>query len=115
MLMGFWAFVDKATGELVGGALLKPLPDDSDVGVGYHLGKKWWGRGLATEIAAALVRYSFEKVGLKRIVGVTYPENVASRRVLEKAGLVHSGQSRYVDIPVEFYVMDRETWVKQPI
>src|SRR5437773_2004276 len=47
--MGFWAVEDKSTVELVGGGLLKYLPDHSDVEVGYHLAKKWWGRGMATE------------------------------------------------------------------
>jgi ribosomal-protein-alanine N-acetyltransferase len=104
--LGFWAVEDKASGELVGGGLLKYLPDHSEVEVGYHLGKKWWGKGLATEIACALVKYGFESQGLKKIVGVTYPENVASRKVLEKAGLTHVGTSTYVDIPVELYVIE---------
>ena len=107
---GFWAVEDKESGELIGGGLLKFLPDHSDVEVGYHLGKKWWGKGYGTEIAQALVRYGFEMLNLEKIVGVTYPENIASQRVLEKAGLIHVGSSTYVDIPVELYVLERWAW-----
>lgn len=108
--LGFWAAELKDSGELIGGALLKYLPDHSDVEVGYHLGQQWWGQGYATEIAQALVRYGFETVGLEKIVGVTYPENIASQRVLEKAGLIHMGESLYVDIPVELFVLERWAW-----
>jgi ribosomal-protein-alanine N-acetyltransferase len=104
--MGFWALELKEGGELVGGALLQPLPDESDVEVGYHLGKAHWGKGYATEIASRLVRYGFEEVGLKRIVGVTYPQNKASMRVLEKSGLSHQGQSKYGEVDVELFVVE---------
>jgi len=104
--LGFWA-AETLEGTLVGGALLNTLPDGSDVEVGYHLGKQWWGKGYATELAQALVKYGFETVGLTKIVGVTYPENIASQRVLEKAGLVHKRQSLYGEIPVEFFELGR--------
>ena len=106
--MGFWALELKGTGELIGGALLQPLPDESDVEVGYHLGKRHWGKGYATEIASRLVRYGFEDLGLKRIVGVTYPQNKASMRVLEKSGLTHRGQSKYGEVDVELFVAERD-------
>lgn len=99
--LGFWAVENKPTGELIGGALLQDLPDHSDVEVGYHLGKPWWGKGYATELSTALVRYGFDTLKLNKIVGVTYPENLPSQRVLTKSGLSHVGSSLYADIPVE--------------
>lgn len=108
--LGFWAVELLESREVIGGALLKHLPDRSDVEVGYHLGRKWWGQGYATEIATALLRYGFEQLGLEKIVGVTYPENVASQNVLQKAGLVHVGDTIYVDTPVELFVLERWAW-----
>lgn len=108
--MGFWAVEDKETGHLVGGGLLKLLPDNSEVEVGYHLGPKWWGKGIASEVAIALLRYGFETLGLEKIVGLAYAENAASRRVLEKAGLAHVGPTTVVNIPVELYVIERSAW-----
>jgi [ribosomal protein S5]-alanine N-acetyltransferase len=105
--LGLWALEKRDSGEVIGSGLLKPLPDNSDIEVGYHLAQKWWGQGYATEAATALVEYGLSNVGLSRIVGVTYPENVASQRVLTKAGLVHKGKSRYGEIEVELFVIER--------
>jgi ribosomal-protein-alanine N-acetyltransferase len=58
-----------------------------EVDVAYRLLPAYWGQGLATEAAQASVRYGFAKLGLKRIIGLAMPENIASIRVLEKAGL----------------------------
>jgi hypothetical protein len=44
----------------------------------------YWGLGLATEAALASVRYGFADLGLKRIIGLVMPENIASVRVLKK-------------------------------
>jgi ribosomal-protein-alanine N-acetyltransferase len=46
--------------------------------------------GLATEATLASVRYGFADLGLKRIIGLVMPENIASVRVLEKTGLRYS-------------------------
>ena len=108
--LGFWAVEDKATGEVVGGALLKFLPDHSDIELGYHFCKKDWGKGYGTEIAKALVEYGFGHLGLEKIVAVTYPENAASQRVLEKAGFIHVGQTTYIDIPCELFVLESSGW-----
>ena len=52
----------------------------------YALLRSHWGRGLATEAAAAFVAYGAARHGLRRIVATTAPENAASHRVLLKAG-----------------------------
>jgi len=62
---------------------------------------------LATEAASASVRYGFAELGLKRIIGLAMPENVASIRVLEKAPLNYTEEvsfwghrfSKYTIIP----------------
>ena len=77
----------KARGNDIGFAGLKYLEELDEVDVAYRLLPAFWGQGLATEAALASVRYGFAKLGLKRIIGLTMPENVASIRVLEKAGL----------------------------
>ena len=55
--------------------------------LGYRLFPAVWGRGYATEGALALVRLAFTELGLERVLATTMTVNVASRRVLEKAGL----------------------------
>ena len=84
---GRGACILKSTGQQIGFAGLKYLEELDEVDVAYRLLPAFWGQGLATEAALASVRYGFSKLGLKRIIGLTMPENVASIRVLEKAGL----------------------------
>ena len=59
------------------------------VEIGWRLAADYWGRGLATEGARAVVRYAFEGLGLRSLVSFTVPRNLQSRRVMEKLGMVH--------------------------
>lgn len=62
--------------------------------IGYIINPDYWGRGIATEVAEKLVFFGFDKLNLHRIYATCAPENIASRKVLEKAGLVFEGQLR---------------------
>ena len=81
----------KATGEFVGfiglsvprfKAAFTPC-----VEIGWRLAAEYWGRGLATEGARAVVKYGFADLGLEEIVSFTTVGNVRSRRVMEKLGM----------------------------
>jgi RimJ/RimL family protein N-acetyltransferase len=104
---GRGACILKSTGEQIGFAGLKYLDELGEVDVAYRLLLAHWGQGLATEVALASVRYGFAALGLKRIIGLVMPKNIASVRVLEKTGLRYSGTvtlwghtfSRYVINP----------------
>jgi ribosomal-protein-alanine N-acetyltransferase len=60
------------------------------VEIGWRLSAEYWGRGLATEAAAAVVRYAFESLALDALVSFTVPANIRSRRVMEKIGMTHN-------------------------
>lgn len=83
---GRLAVVDKATQRVIGFCGLKYLGDLQEVDLGYRLLPEFWGRGLATEAGRAVLDDGHERLGLKAIIGLILPENVASRRVLEKLG-----------------------------
>lgn len=87
---GLWGTIDRATGAFIGRCGLLPWTIDGrdEVEVAYLLDPAWWGRGLATEAARAIVAYGLVELGLPRIVCLPFPENRASIRVAEKAGLV---------------------------
>ena len=51
------------------------------------------------------MRYGFETMGLDRIIGVVFPENLASRRVLEKAGLVYEGRGMYFGYELDIFAI----------
>jgi len=84
---GRGACILKSTGEQIGFAGLKYLEELGEVDVAYRLMPAYWGQGLATEVALASVRYGFAELGLKQIIGLVMPKNIASVRVLEKTGL----------------------------
>ena len=111
---GLWAVEEKASGEFIGFIGLvyhDGWPEgEHKTEVGWRLGRAHWGRGLATEGALASVRYGFERLGLERIISITLPQNAASRRVMEKAGLTCRGETRWRGNDVIWYAIDRDAW-----
>jgi len=65
----------------------------------WRLARPWWGHGLATEGARACVAYAFEVLQLEEIVSYTVPGNLRSRRVMEKLGMIHTGEFDYPLLP----------------
>jgi len=57
------------------------------VEIGWRLAREVWGEGLATEAATEVLRWSFEELGLDRVISVIHPDNTASIRVAEKLGM----------------------------
>ena len=62
--------------------------------IGYELAPEHWGQGLMTEAIGAIVRFGFERMGLHSIEAQIDPDNLASRKVLEKLGFVQEGYFR---------------------
>jgi RimJ/RimL family protein N-acetyltransferase len=88
---GFWAAVEKRTQAFLGWFSLRPAASvglSGGLELGYRLLPAYWGRGYASEGARALVELAFTELRAERVVATTMTVNMASRRVLEKAGLV---------------------------
>jgi RimJ/RimL family protein N-acetyltransferase len=110
--LGFWLIEDKRNRLFQGlGALLR-LPDGEDVEVAYRLARTAWGRGIATEAAGALVAHGLGILGLARLVAVTYPDNHASQRVLDKLGFERRGFTEYKGVRTSYHVLTRERWAR---
>ena len=111
---GLWALEGKESGTCVGFAGLSYQEDwpegEHKTEVGWRLDRAFWGRGLATEAAKASVTYGLETLGLERIISIIQPENTASRRVAEKAGLTPRGETSWRGTPVVWYTIDRGQW-----
>ncbi len=91
--MTFWTVCDR-DGTVMGQGGLVPIGfNGPEVELGYRLGRAFWGRGYATEIARLSRDHAFGPLGLDRLVAVTHPENHASRRVLAKVGFRETGMS----------------------
>jgi RimJ/RimL family protein N-acetyltransferase len=96
---GLWAAELRETGEFVGFiGLATPrfvAAFTPCVEIGWRLAPEFWGRGLATEGARAVVRYAFEVLALPALVSFTVPSNVRSRRVMERLGLTRDAQEDF--------------------
>ena len=86
---GFWAAIEKPTGQFLGWFHFRPGEGASadEAELGYRLRKSAWGKGYATEGSRALIRKGFTEFGVQRVVAEAMAVNLASRRVMEKAGL----------------------------
>lgn len=86
---GLWVLRDAADARVIGRAVLRHLliEDQDEVEVGYAFFKEYWGRGLATEIAAACIVHGRDLLKQPSLVALTRAENIGSQRVMEKAGM----------------------------
>lgn len=117
---GFWAAVEKSTGQFVGWFHFRPAPGtpEDEVELGYRLRKSAWGKGYATEGSRALIHKGFAELGVRRVFAETMVVNVASRRVMENAGLkyvrtFHQGWPDYIEGQEEGdveYALLRSEW-----
>jgi RimJ/RimL family protein N-acetyltransferase len=101
--LALWAVEERASGVLAGVCGLVPVQGTGpDIEVAYHLARRWWGRGIATEAASACVAAGLAD-GLPRVVAYAFTENAASIRVLEKAGLRRAGTGRAYGAELVFF------------
>jgi len=83
---GLWAVIRKQDQLLLGdcGPMLQPVEDRTELEVGYHMLRREWGHGYATEAARACRDYVLGTLKAPRVVSIVNPLNMASRRVAEK-------------------------------
>jgi RimJ/RimL family protein N-acetyltransferase len=86
---GFWAVIEKSTGDFLGWFHFRPAPEDPDdeVELGYRFRRSAWGKGYGTEGSRALIDKGFREFGVRRVHAETMVVHTASRRVMEKSGL----------------------------
>jgi len=87
--LGLWGTIYKETGKFIGRCGLLPweIEGQHEVEVAYTIAREYWGQGLATEAALAILNYGFEKLHLSRLICLIDPENIASQKVAEKMGM----------------------------
>ena len=90
------SFAIDVDGAAVGGIAFHLQSDVERVGaeLGYWLGEKFWGRGIATAAVRAVTEHAMQAHGLLRVFALPFADNHASTRVLEKAGFTREGVLR---------------------
>ena len=87
--------VERSGDELIGMVRLGIVaPKFRGADVGYGLRADRWGQGLTPEAVGLVLGFGFEQLGLHRIAAVCDPDNVGSRRVMEKVGMQPEGRLR---------------------
>jgi RimJ/RimL family protein N-acetyltransferase len=94
--LGLWGTIHKETGQFIGRCGLLPwtIDENHEVEVAFALSKAYWGKGLATEVAQALVHHGFEHLKLSRLICVIDHDNVASINVATKIGMTFEKESK---------------------
>lgn len=107
-----WAVIEKETGAFVGQAGVFYPPARGGVEVAYAFGKNYWGKGYATEVVRAAIRYAFEVAQLPMLHAVAEVDNVPSQKVMQKVGMVYQGEITFeVDpVPLVHYAITPDTF-----
>ena len=111
--IGRWAIIEKTTGNFIGWGGLKLITEpinerNNYYDLGYRIIKKYWGKGYATEIAKATIQYARNVLKIQDVYGMANIENLASCRVLEKAGMIPLGTFYYEGIEHRWYQLSKE-------
>jgi [ribosomal protein S5]-alanine N-acetyltransferase len=111
---GLWMFRAQADGRFVGRDGLRHVHvgGNDEVELAYALMAAFWGRGLATEMAKAIVTVTFEHLGMADLVAFTLATNQASRRVMEKVGCQFERDIVHAGLPHVLYRIKREDYVR---
>jgi RimJ/RimL family protein N-acetyltransferase len=117
---GFWPAEEKSSGAFIGWFHLRPALDyrfaaeagfqAGEFDIGYRLVRSAWGKGYATEVTRELVRRGFAHPAVEAIVACALVENLASCRVLEKAGLLRVGEFALPG----FDIRSAKYWIAKP-
>lgn len=106
---GIWALIDKKNDLLIGHCGFNKLPEDAGTEIAYLLAKDYWGKGIATEISKATLKYGFANLKLNRIVALAYPQNVSSINVIRKLGMKPAGEKTFFDTDFLFFEIENES------
>jgi [ribosomal protein S5]-alanine N-acetyltransferase len=102
---GMWLLRDSRTGETVGwgGLQWTYVAELDEVEVAWAITPQRWRQGLATELARAAIAAAFGPLELREIIAFTLPNNIASRRVMEKAGFIYERDIVHALLPHVLY------------
>jgi ribosomal-protein-alanine N-acetyltransferase len=101
-----FAVVRRGEDRLLGycGFFRQEVDGRKEIEIGYRLHPDYWNHGLATEAARAVRAYAFDVLKLGRVISLIHPEDLASRRVTEKNGMVLEKETTFRGFPVLVFV-----------
>ncbi|WP_394691581.1 GNAT family N-acetyltransferase [Hoeflea sp.] len=112
-----YAITEADTGRFLGCCSLETGKTGNSLELGYWVGEPFWGRGIATEAAHALIAMAFRTRDIDHIDARCRVTNPASRRVLQKSGFQFQGTEMHpmlalnASVSMEWFRLDRKTWM----
>ncbi|MGE0360788.1 MAG: GNAT family N-acetyltransferase [Vicinamibacterales bacterium] len=106
---GLWAVMDRERGDLAGFCGARCAEGEVPELI-YGLRPAWWGRGLATECAAAVLDHLFGAPGRAEVVALTDAPNARSVRVLERLGMTFERRAEHHGLDTVFYRLRAADW-----
>lgn len=109
---GFWSVFLKDARQFLGFCGLRILDETAEIEMLYGLWPQFWGKGFATEAAAAVMQHGFEICKLERLVAGADLPNVASLRVMERLGMKYDRQVKHNGLDLIYFALTRTDWEK---
>ncbi|MBE9048385.1 GNAT family N-acetyltransferase [Pleurocapsales cyanobacterium LEGE 10410] len=102
---GLYGLINRENNQLIGycGFFVQTVEQQKEVEIGYRLARQYWGKGLATEAAQAVLKYGRERFNFKRFICLIDPENIRSIRVAQKLGMKLEKNIIYYGLNVAMY------------
>lgn len=99
---GLLAAIDKSTGKLVGqgGIMTRDLDGKKEFEIGYSILPKYWGNGIATELAQQLKSFGHENKVAEKFISIIHKENKASMNVARKNGMSNLRETVFYEMEV---------------
>ena len=106
---GLQVLIEKKTNNFVGqaGILIQEVDGIKEIEVGYHIFKKYWGQGFAPEAAKMFINYAFENNLTNSVISIIDTRNTKSQRVAKKNGLVIDKKTRWSNLDVYIYRINK--------
>ena len=107
---GLQALIDKKTNELIGqcGLLIQDIDGKTELEVGYHIFKKYWGQGYAPEAAKLFIDYAFSNNLADSVTAIIDQRNSKSQRVADKIGMKRERETKWSGLDVYLYRLYKE-------
>src|ERR1700722_8129512 len=106
----YWPMHLLMDGEFVGCCGIRPYrPSEGIHEIRFHLRPKFWDRGLAGEAASTVIQYAFEVVRAKGLSAGHHPDNLASKKLIEKLGFRYSHHEAFavLEMDIPYYLLLR--------
>lgn len=106
-----WALETRTDATFIGHCGLIHPGESPEIELVCALGKPYQKQGAGPEAAIACFRFAFETAGLERVIGLAYPENLPSRKGMEKIGMKYIGTTDlHYNATLALYHMERANW-----